>query len=385
MVSFDLLLFVTILIVCLSCYYIHHVFNYWKRLGVKYVPPSFPFGNFGKTFTKKTSIGELLQEFYRTVNEPFFGLYSMFNPTLVVCDPQLIRSILVKDFQHFADRGFYMDEERDPLTGNLFSLGGEKWKQWRVKLSPAFTSGKIKSMFSSIVDCGGPLESHIVKLAEKKSTVEIRELLAGFTTNNIASTAFGLKIDCIADPNTPFRKYGKKYFSLDIKNGFRIMVQTVCPKLLKLLRMKAMDQDVEDFFIDSVKQTLSYRENNNIVRADFFQLLVQLRNTGFINRDDAHSWETKIAKNESEKALTLNEVAAQAFIFFVAGFETSSSTMAYCLHELAQNQDLQRRAHEEIDEVMNKHDGEITYDSMMDLKFLESCIDGKTDDKRHWI
>lgn len=312
MVSLDLLLFVAFLIVCLS-YYMYHVFTYWKRLGVKYVSPSFPFvfGNFGKTFLKKTSIGELLQEFYTTVNEPFFGLYSMLKPVLVVCDPHLIRQIFVKDFQHFANRGFYMDEERDPLTGNLFSLGGEKWKQWRVKLTPAFTSQKIRAMFSSIIECGDPLEAHIVKLAESKSSVEVRELLASFTTNNIASTAFGLKIDCIADPNIPFRKYGKKYFSLDTKNGFRIMAQTVCPSLLKILRIKAMDQDVEDFFIDSVKQTLSYRENNNMVRADFFQLLVQLRNTGFISKDDAHSWETKITKNENEKALTLNEVAAQ--------------------------------------------------------------------------
>ncbi len=53
--------------------------------------------------------------------------------------------------------------------------------------------------------------------------------------------------------------------------------------------------------------------------------------------------------------------------------------MAYCLHELAKNQDLQRRAHQEIDEFMKKYNGEITYDSMMDLKFLESCIDGKID------
>jgi len=225
------------------------------------------------------------------------------------------------------------------------------------------------------VECGDPLEAHIVELAEKNSSVEVRDLLAKFTTNNIASTAFGLKIDCIADPNTPFRKYGKKYFSLDIKNGFRIMAQTVYPKLLKLLRIKAMDQDVEDFFIDSVKQTLLYRENNNVTRPDFFQLLVQLRNTGFINKDDAHSWETKITKNEDDKALSLQEVSAQAFIFFVAGFETSSSTMAYCLHELAQNQELQRRAHQEIDEVLKKYNGNITYESTMDLKFLESCVD----------
>lgn len=63
--------------------------------------------------------------------------------------------------------------------------------------------------------------------------------------------------------------------------------------------------------------------------------------------------------------------------FSVVGFETSSSTMAYCLHELAKNQELQRRAQQEIDEIMTKYNGQITYETMMEMKFLESCIDGK--------
>lgn len=72
--------------------------------------------------------------------------------------------------------------------------------------------------------------------------------------------------------------------------------------------MKSVQQDVEDFIISLVKGTLDYRETNNVVRKDFFQLMIQLRNTGSVQLDD--QWETKIV-NESEKKLTINEMAAQ--------------------------------------------------------------------------
>lgn len=80
-------------------------------------------------------------------------------------------------------------------------------------------------------------------------------------------------------------------------------------------------------------------------------------------------------RHESGK-LSLEEVVAQAFVFFIAAFETSSSTMALCLYELAKNQDAQRKAQKEIDELMRgDRSKEVSYDLMMELKYLESCID----------
>lgn len=64
-------------------------------------------------------------------------------------------------------------------------------------------------------------------------------------------------------------------------------------------------------------------------------------------------------------------------MFLIAGFETSSTTMSYCLYELARNPDCQRKAQKEIDEILEKHNGQITYESLSEMQFLESCIDGK--------
>jgi hypothetical protein len=41
---------------------------------------------------------------------------------LMINDPELIKHVLVSDFKHFHDRGFYYDEENDPLSGKMFVL-----------------------------------------------------------------------------------------------------------------------------------------------------------------------------------------------------------------------------------------------------------------------
>ena len=48
--------------------------------------------------------------------------------------------------------------------------------------------------------------------------------------------------------------------------------------------------------------------------------------------------------------------------------------MSLCLYELSKNHEAQRKAQEEIDKVLATHQN-INYDMMMDLKYLECCID----------
>lgn len=100
-----------------------------------------------------------------------------------------------------------------------------------------------------------------------------------------------------------------------------------------------------------------------------------LMQTGSVKLDD--EWETVIQADEGQKTLTVNEIAAQTFVFFAAGFETSSTTLTFCMYELARNQDIQDQVLNEIDSVLERHGGKITYESISKMKYLDACIDGK--------
>lgn len=74
---------------------------------------------------------------------------------------------------------------------------------------------------------------------------------------------------------------------------------------------------------------------------------------------------------------TDSRLASQAFIFFLAGFETSSTTLSFCLHELAVNPVIQTKLREEIDATLEKFGGQITYDAVQSMKYLGQVIEGK--------
>ncbi|GLG93763.1 Cytochrome P450 6a9 [Gryllus bimaculatus] len=73
-------------------------------------------------------------------------------------------------------------------------------------------------------------------------------------------------------------------------------------------------------------------------------------------------------------------MAAQAFVFFAAGFETSSTTMSFALHELAVNTDIQEKVRKEIDTSLEETGGEFTYESIMNLKYLDKVVSEQTSD-----
>lgn len=350
--------------------YVKNAFSYWKRRGIPYIKPSFPFGNCDEIFLQKTAVAESMKKLYESTVAPVLGYYSSIFPALLVRDPKILQNILVKDFHNFQCRKSYADEHVDPMAGNLLLQNGEKWKTARKEFSPAFTSAKLKEMVGSIIGATESLNEFIGQYADQPETIEVRELFTRCTTNCIASVGFGIDIDCIKNPDSEFRVYGKRVFEGSLLNAWRNLCIFVAPTLSKIFRPRFICKDVGDFMINIVSKNVKYREENNIVRKDFFQLLMQLRNTGKIDEKD--NWSIK--SSGGHKSLSIEEMSAQAFLFFAAGYETSASTMSFCLYELCKDPDAQQKAYEEIVSVLDKYNGEFTYDSINEMKYVDNCI-----------
>jgi hypothetical protein len=83
------------------------------------------------------------------------GIFSFDTPSLLIRDVELVKNILVKDFQTFMDGIFSFEDKFDPLfCNNLAVLKGQLWRHLRTNLTPVFTSRKMKMMFYLVDTCG---------------------------------------------------------------------------------------------------------------------------------------------------------------------------------------------------------------------------------------
>ncbi|XP_033231669.1 uncharacterized protein LOC117182674 [Belonocnema kinseyi] len=350
------------------------IFNYWKKHGVPHEKPIIPVGNILPAALGKQCIGTLIQKSYeRFKSNPFHGMYMFHIPHLVINDPELIRLIIVKDFAYFHDRGLYYNNDVDPISGHLFFMPGKEWKFLRSKLTPTFTSGKIKEMFSLVEKVAEEFKKTLAASIEKSSTVEMKDLLSRYTTDTISSIAFGVDCNSFKNPDAEFRKYGEKALTI---NPVRLSLAFFFSNLLDILRIPLISREASRFFNTAFLDVITHRRSNRVNRKDFINLLIPLMDHGKLEDDggivtDEPKNVKKSVKND--QTISMSEACAQAFIFFVGGYETSSSTSTYCLHELAFNTEIQDKLREEIKEKLDVQN-KISYEDVNALPYLHEVV-----------
>ncbi|OAD56572.1 putative cytochrome P450 6a14 [Eufriesea mexicana] len=350
---------VTLLV--LLYYYSKSKLEYWHKRDIK-GPKPLPFvGNFKDIFLGKASVNDCFEEaYYNFRNEKVVGLYVGHTPLLVLRDPEIIKNVLIKDFSIFADRTFHSLPSVEPLNEHLFILDSERWRPLRARLSPVFTSGKLKEMFHLLVECANQFEKYLDNVVEKGEFIECRDIAAKFTTDVIGSCAFGIEINALASEDSEFRRMGKKIFQTSLKSVFRDRLRDF-PWLFKVLGPFTVDQDIVEFFTKITKEAIDYRIKNNVRRYDFVDTLVDLK-----------QHPEKLGQKSAEADDTF--LAAQAFVFFSAGFETSSLTISHIIIEFAKNPLIQEKVRAEVLEVLAKTNGVITYDCIKEMKYLDACF-----------
>ncbi|KAI4456041.1 cytochrome p450 [Holotrichia oblita] len=338
-------------------YYFKQSFTYWKKKNVPYLEPTIPFGNLEKPWD--IPLNRQVYNYYNIFKkrgDKHAGYFMMAQPVYFPIGPELVNDILVKDGAYFRDRGAYVNEEAQPLEAHLLLLKGEKWSQLRAKLRPTFTPAKLKMMFNTMLDCTIHLQETFEQLAQINEEFEARELISKFTIDVIGSCAFGIKCNAFKDPNSEFLKYAKLLIE-DSKTALKTIFCFSFEKLAKRIGFANTSTPVANFFKKVATDTYNYRIQNNVKRNDFMQILIDMKD-----------------KTNNPDPLTMNELLAQSLLFFIAGFDTTSQILSMCLFSLATHSDIQEKLREEVKKVLNKYNGEITYDALQDLKYMEQVI-----------
>lgn len=362
---FTVIAFVVLILLVIVYFYLefHKVYRLWTKQNVPTLKPSFPIGSLDLRVAH-TNFGIIIQDFYRKLKSKgdYAGMFFLNKPVLLVLSPEFARTVLVRDFQYFINRGVYFNKEDDPLSANLFFIENNDWRNLRKKLTPTFTSSNMKMMFHTIYDVADELVKHLKEICgENDKDVEITDVLARYNTDVIVTCAFGVQCNSLDDEKSEFRAIGKKMLTFSRIRLCKLYAAMLFRKQARFMGFRLLHDDVSHFIIDMCNKTIQERRTRNIRRKDFMQLLIDLYS------DDS------TVKNDG---LTLEEIAAQVFLFYFAGFETSSTAMTYALYELALHTDIQEKARKEINRICEKYGNEINYEGIMEMTYLEQIIYG---------
>ncbi|PSN52605.1 Cytochrome P450 6k1 [Blattella germanica] len=331
-------------------WYCTATFNYWRKKGVRTLNPLPLFGDVAKIILRRQSPALVFQQLYHQFQgEKYGGIYQARTPVLLVRDPELIKQILVKDFSFFPSKGVHADLKQDPLACNLFNLEGDHYS---VKLM-----------------------EHLQQLTKNTDIIDVYDVLVNFTMDATGSCAFGIEVNAMTDESSIIKKMGHRVIKAN-GNTLNEILHSISPVLPKLFKKSVFPQEVTDFFKDIILEIINYRDMNHIVKKDVMQLLMLARNkTDAIDNNKADD-DFPSCQDSSEKDEVFDEVmlAAQAAMFLRAGSEKASTTMSFCLNELAHQPELQSQLREEVESAKQEHGGQLTYEIVLGLKLMDRVV-----------
>ncbi|CAO1429334.1 unnamed protein product [Diamesa serratosioi] len=348
------------LAVMVICLYFKYVCSYWTRRKIDGPSPLPIFGNlFEFIITKKKHFGEIYEEIYSSYPKArYVGFYKMQKPAILIRDLELVKEVLVTKFNIFNKNDFSINPLADPLLAvNPFLVPGDEWKQARTHLSPLFTASRNKVAIPFINAVAKSLLEYIEMGPESQtSEFEVKDLCAKFTTDVVAAVAFGLDGQSFTNPDADFRRMGDDVFKPSFITGLKHKIILFMPFMNKFLFVPFVSSSVDKKMRSIINQVIKERKDDKKRPDDLLQVILDLK------------------EKYGEKVYTENVVVGHSFTFLTEGFETSSTTMAFAIYQLALNEDIQKRAQLEVDAVISKCGGVFTEESIAELQYLESVL-----------
>jgi len=357
-------LYLTIGLLCLGYLWILNRWQYWKRRGVSGPTPSIlGMGNSKElfAFNRDTGMGKWIKDHGET-----FGLYFLWiKPTLIVSDPEIVKEICVKQFSRFTTRGRDASQKIFGKMSNDFMtvLEGKRWKRLRSSIVPFFSGSKLSAMTPILNNSAAKVVADLVEPAAKTGdTVEVQNFSQEYTMSAIMASGFSVD----AMENESLMKSGISHGRALLDSNFwaSMFLMFIPERLRFYFNITMYPRKTDKWFRDlaeSLQQNARLaKQNGEKLRPDFISLMT----TEII---------PEVKKENATKGFTDNEIVAQAFLFILAGFNTTSDVLKFVLYNLALNQDAQEELFQLVRAEM-KSDKEISYESLKKLKLLDATL-----------
>ncbi|KAI2474185.1 hypothetical protein C4B38_000256 [Diabrotica virgifera virgifera] len=335
--------------------YLTRHFNYWTERKIPHPKPIPLFGNFFEVFTFQTTIQESMKKRYDKIKAPYFGIFILDEPLLVLKSPELIKDVLIKDSAIFCNRRPAIPTH--PLLAQaVFFLKNPEWKQVRTKLSPVFTSAMLRSLYHNyLIEVCNSMTRFLNKNKEVIDGKRVGEL---FTSELLFKFVYGVNSHSFEDKTSEIESVVEKMGTFTFRNALIQNLYFIKPSWATTLKLDFISESLMKFFECVFKQGMKARKDYNGKPQNFVD---------FANKS------LKEKESGKQDVLELETSISTAISFLLAGKDTMNTVIGFTLYEIAMNESTQTNLRKEIEENVNKFGG-ISYEGVHENKYLEMCI-----------
>ncbi|EAJ1512314.1 cytochrome P450 [Campylobacter jejuni] len=278
------------------------------------------------------------------VKMPNFDLY-------VINDTKEVKRMMVDEVREFPKSAF-LHELLSPLLGeSIFTTNGEVWKKQRELLRPSFEMTRINKVFNLMSEAVADMMDRFSKYPNH-AVIEVDEAMTFITADVIFRTIMSSKLD---------EEKGKKILNAfvtfqeqSVHTAMRRMFRF--PKWLSYIlgdRKRAKAGDViRQVLSDIIKPRYDMADN-----AEFEDILGSL---------------LLVVDADTNKCFSFEEILDQVAMLFLAGHETTASSLTWTLYLLSLYPKEQEKAYEEITQVLQG--GAIEISHLRQFKYLTNIF-----------
>ncbi|KAG9343005.1 hypothetical protein JZ751_015223 [Albula glossodonta] len=199
-------------------------------------------------------------------------------------------------------------------------------------------------------------------------------MLGAYSMDVVTSSSFSVEVDSINNPDDPFVSNMKKLMNFSLFNpvvlllctfSFEILIFPFLAPLFEKFGLGFFSAKRLDFFHSTLRKVKDQHEKNDGDRVDFLKLMIQSQ----ISTEQAD----KYTDDQPVKGLTDQEILSQSFIFILAGYETTSTSLSLLLYNLATHPECMKKLQEEIDDFF-PNNAQVTYDALTKMEYLDMVI-----------
>lgn len=261
--------------------------------------------------------------------------------------PEHAQYILRDNAKNYAKGGAMWDAVR-PLVGNGLVLSeGDFWLRQRRMMQPFFHRqqlGKMAELMVSAIEDG---MKDWDSAAASGEPFNIASAFSGVTMKVIMKTTFGGDIDEAEIENMS----REMTYALDFV--LPNMITSKIPGWVPVPGRKRNQEALEkiDAFIYRI---IEKRRQNQVVSGDLLSMLVQM------------------VDDETNTEMSNQQIRDEAVTLFVAGYETTALTLAWCVHFLTQQPEIAERLYTEVDQALGIEPP--TFETLMRLPYTRMIL-----------